>query len=295
MELTIKSVSKEYTHGIKAVDNVTLTIGKGIFGLLGPNGAGKSSLMKIVVSLLQPDAGGVYFNGCDINDDILSYRSLLGYLPQEVAVYPKLSAYSMLDYLAHLKGMTKKEVRKEAVEYMLKRVNLWDNRKRNLGTFSGGMKQRFGIAQALVGNPQIIVVDEPTAGLDPTERLEFYSLLSELGDSAIIILSTHIVEDLSTLCSKFAIIQHGRVIYNGSPDSTLETMNGRIYTRFINREELPYYMEKYKVISLKLISGKTSIRVYSQSDLQNSFNPTHPTLEDVYFVKTKLSTQMISV
>lgn len=283
MKLVINSLSKTYSNGVKALNNVSLTMNNGMFGLLGPNGAGKSSLMRTIATLQEADQGSIFLDDVDVLKSKTQVRQMLGYLPQEFGVYPKISAERMLDHIAQLKGVGNNVERKELVEALLAQVNLSKDRKKNLGTYSGGMKQRFGIAQALIGNPKLIIVDEPTAGLDPAERNRFYNLLSQLGENTIVILSTHIVEDVSTLCSDFAIICQGEVLYAGQPDSAVNEMEGRIYTKAIDKNELKSYQENFNVISTQLKSGKLHIRILQHNDPGHDFIIVSPNLEDVYF------------
>jgi len=283
MELSIKNLSKTYPNGVQALNNVSLTIPQGMFGLLGPNGAGKSTLMRTLATLQEADSGTVTLDGIDVLKDKQSVRERLGYLPQDFGLYPRINAETMLDHIAQMKGVGNKAERKELVASLLNRVNLYKHRKKGLGTYSGGMRQRFGIAQALVGNPSLIIVDEPTAGLDPSERNRFYNLLSELGENTIVILSTHIVEDVNTLCSNMAIICTGAVLMQGTPKEGLVQVNGKIYQKSIDKSELEYYREEYQVISTKLIAGKLSLRVESDTDPGNGFESTPADLEDVYF------------
>jgi ABC-2 type transport system ATP-binding protein len=283
MKLVINSLSKTYSNGVKALNNVSLTMNNGMFGLLGPNGAGKSSLMRTIATLQEADQGSIFLDDVDVLKSKTQVRQMLGYLPQEFGVYPKISAERMLDHIAQLKGVGNNVERKELVEALLAQVNLSKDRKKNLGTYSGGMKQRFGIAQALIGNPKLIIVDEPTAGLDPAERNRFYNLLSQLGENTIVILSTHIVEDVSTLCSDFAIICQGDVLYAGQPDSAVNEMEGRIYTKAIDKNELKSYQENFNVISTQLKSGKLHIRILQHNDPGHDFIIVSPNLEDVYF------------
>src|SRR5579859_1388760 len=256
MELTIKNLSKTYKNGVKALDNVSLTIPRGMYGLLGPNGAGKSTLMRTLATLQEPDSGSVTLGDIDVLKQKDEVRRRLGYLPQEFGVYPRISAQDMLSHLALLKGITNSRERKDIVSAMLQRCNLYDVRKKALTGFSGGMRQRFGIAQALLGNPQLLIVDEPTAGLDPGERNRFYNLLSEIGEGVIVILSTHIVEDVMELCTKMAIINKGRVLYEGAPDQAVMSVDGRVWHRSIEKADLAAYEEKYKVISNRLVGGR---------------------------------------
>ncbi len=254
-----------------------------MFGLLGPNGAGKSTLMRTIATLQEADLGTITLDGIDVLKDKQAVRERLGYLPQDFGLYPKISAETMLDHIAQMKGIGNKAERKELVEALLNRVNLFKDRKKALGTFSGGMRQRFGIAQALVGNPSLIIVDEPTAGLDPSERNRFYNLLSEIGENTIVILSTHIVEDVNTLCSNMAIICMGEVLMQGKPKDGLAMVNGKIFQKSIEKSDLDQYRKEYHVISTKLISGKLSLRVESETEPGNGFEPVPADLEDVYF------------
>ncbi|MFD2871900.1 ABC transporter ATP-binding protein [Mucilaginibacter ximonensis] len=284
MKLVINSLSKTYANGVHALKDVSLTLNNGMFGLLGPNGAGKSSLMRTIATLQEADSGSVMLDELDVLKDKTRVRQLLGYLPQEFGVYPKIPAERMLDHIAQLKGVGNAGERKELVQGLLEKVNLFKDRKKNLGTYSGGMKQRFGIAQALIGAPKLIIVDEPTAGLDPAERNRFYNLLSQLGENTIVILSTHIVEDVSTLCSNFAIICLGEVLYAGDPETAVKALDGKIYSKAIDKSELKYYNEVYSVISTQLKSGKLHIRILMEHGTpQDGFITTTPNLEDVYF------------
>ena len=283
MELIIENLSKTYSNGIKALKDVSLTIPQGMFGLLGPNGAGKSSLMRTIATLQDADSGSIQMGNMDVLNQKTEVRKVLGYLPQEFGVYPRVSAEMMLDHIARLKGIANSKERNETVQDLLQKVNLYDSRKRNLGTYSGGMKQRFGIAQALIGNPKLLIVDEPTAGLDPAERNRFYNLLSEIGESTIVILSTHIVEDVKTLCNRFAIICGGEVMYIGTPADAVNTMKGEIWTKTIDKSALDACRTLYKVISTQLSSGRLFIRIVSEDDPLNGFTSAEPTLEDVYF------------
>jgi ABC-2 type transport system ATP-binding protein len=283
MKLVINSLSKTYANGVHALKDVSLTLENGMFGLLGPNGAGKSSLMRTIATLQEADKGSVFLDDLDVLKNKTEVRQLLGYLPQEFGVYPKISAERMLDHIARLKGIENAGERKELVGSLLENVNLSKDRKKHLGTYSGGMKQRFGIAQALIGNPKLIIVDEPTAGLDPAERNRFYNLLSQLGENTIVILSTHIVEDVSTLCSNFAIICQGEVLYAGEPDTAVSELEGKIYSKAINKAELPHYQDDFNVISTQLKAGKLHIRVLQEFDPGNGFAQSVPNLEDVYF------------
>jgi len=283
MKLTINNLSKTYSNGVQAIKDVSLTLNNGMFGLLGPNGAGKSSLMRTIATLQEADSGSVFLDDLDVLKNKTEVRQLLGYLPQEFGVYPKISAERMLDHIAQLKGIGNKSERKDLVNSLLENVNLSKDKKKHLGTYSGGMKQRFGIAQALIGNPKLIIVDEPTAGLDPAERNRFYNLLSQLGENTIVILSTHIVEDVSTLCSNFAIICMGEVLYAGEPESAVNEMEGKIFSKAINKSELGHYQDDFKVISTQLKTGKLHIRIMQETEPGNGFVPAIPNLEDVYF------------
>lgn len=283
MKLVINSLSKTYANGVHALKDVSLTLTNGMFGLLGPNGAGKSSLMRTIATLQEADSGSVFLDDLDVLKNKTRVRQLLGYLPQEFGVYPKISAERMLDHIAQLKGIGNAGEREDLVNSLLENVNLSKDKKKHLGTYSGGMKQRFGIAQALIGKPKLIIVDEPTAGLDPAERNRFYNLLSQLGENTIVILSTHIVEDVSTLCSNFAIICQGEVLYAGQPDAAVTEMDGKIFSKAISKTELPHYQDDFTVISTQLKSGKLHIRIISGTEPGNGFAPAVPNLEDVYF------------
>jgi ABC-type multidrug transport system ATPase subunit len=283
MKLVINSLSKTYANGVHALKDVSLTLNNGMFGLLGPNGAGKSSLMRTIATLQEADKGSIFLDDLDVLKNKTEVRQLLGYLPQEFGVYPKISAERMLDHIAQLKGVGNNAERKDLVLQLLESVNLYKDRKKHLGTYSGGMKQRFGIAQALIGNPKLIIVDEPTAGLDPAERNRFYNLLSRLGENTIVILSTHIVEDVSTLCANFAIICQGEVLYSGDPESAVNELNGKIYSKVITQSELGFYKDDYQVISTQLKTGKLHIRIINEAEPGNGFISSTPNLEDVYF------------
>lgn len=283
MNLEINNLSKTYSNGVKAINNVTLSIPTGMFGLLGPNGAGKSSLMRTIATLQEPDQGSITLGDLNVLTEKEEVRKILGYLPQEFGVYPKISAEVLLDHLAVLKGISNKKERKELVTALLHKTNLWKARKKNLGGYSGGMKQRFGIAQALISNPQLIIVDEPTAGLDPAERNRFLNLLSELGENTVVILSTHIVEDVKELCTKMAIINEGTVLYEGNPLASIEDIKGQIWKKSINKGELASYQNDFHVISDRLIAGKPVIHVRAVSQPDPSFESVDADLEDVYF------------
>jgi len=282
MQLTIQNLNKTYSNGVNALKSVDLTIKQGMFGLLGPNGAGKSSLMRTIATLQEADSGSISLDGLDVLNQKEEVRKVLGYLPQEFGVYPRVSAETMLDHIADLKGIANRGERKEIVNGLLQKVNLFEARKKNLGTYSGGMKQRFGIAQALIGSPKLIIVDEPTAGLDPAERNRFHNLLSEIGENTIVILSTHIVEDVTNLCADMAIICLGEVVAKGNPNALVDTLKGKVFRKLIEKSELNDYREKYQVISSSLKMGKTQIKVVSDEPL-SSFEATTPDLEDVYF------------
>jgi ABC-type multidrug transport system ATPase subunit len=283
MELTIKNLSKTYSNGVKALNDISLTIPQGMFGLLGPNGAGKSTLMRTIATLQDPDSGSIFLDDINVLEDKQTVRERLGYLPQDFGLYPRINAEVMLDHIAQMKGIGSKSERKAIVENLLHKVNLYTHRKKGLGTYSGGMRQRFGIAQALIGSPSLIIVDEPTAGLDPSERNRFYNLLSEIGENTVVILSTHIVEDVNTLCSNMAIICQGEVLMQGKPAEGIASVQGRIYKKSIEKSELGEYRGKYSVISTKLLEGKLSLRIESEEDPGAGFIPVPADLEDVYF------------
>lgn len=285
MALTINSLSKTYPNGVKALQGVSLTIENCMFGLLGPNGAGKSTLMRTVATLQAPDTGTVSLDGLDVLANKNEIRKILGYLPQEFGVYPKVSALDMLHHLAVMKGITRKSERNEIVDALLQQTNLWDVRKKSLGTYSGGMKQRFGIAQALLGKPKLIIVDEPTAGLDPAERNRFLNLLSSIGRDVIVILSTHIVEDVRELCPRMAIIANGKVLLEGSPSESLDALRGKIWSKVATSDdELKQLEASLLVISTHLIGGQHEVRVYSDADPGDGFKSAESELEDVYFL-----------
>jgi ABC-2 type transport system ATP-binding protein len=283
MDLIISGLSKTYANGVKALDNVSLTIPTGMFGLLGPNGAGKSTLMRILATLQEADSGSAMLGEIDVLKDKHEVRKVLGYLPQEFGVYPRVSAYQMLDHIALLKGVINNGERKALVEALLQKVNLWEHRKRRIAGFSGGMKQRFGIAQSLIGEPKLIIVDEPTAGLDPGERNRFYNLLTEIGENVVVILSTHIVQDVQELCRNMAIINKGQLLFAGSPSDALAGVKGRIWEKSIAKSEVDAHNAKYSVISNKLIAGRPSIHIFSEQDPQDGFTAAESTLEDVFF------------
>jgi len=283
MELQITGLSKRYPNGVQALKDVTLSIPPGMFGLLGPNGAGKSTLMRTLATLQEADSGSVCLGEIDVLEDKDRVRTLLGYLPQEFGLYPKVSAHDLLDHLAVLKGVVNAKERRPLVEALLRRTNLFEVRHRKLGTFSGGMKQRFGIAQALIGNPKLIIVDEPTAGLDPEERVRFHNLLSDIGEQIVVILSTHIVSDVSDLCRRMAIIDRGQVILEGEPLQLTASLKGKIWRRTIAKDQLPDYQQRLEVISTRRLSGQTVIHVHREEAPDSSFEPVIADLEDVYF------------
>ncbi|MGR6087583.1 MAG: ABC transporter ATP-binding protein [Arcticibacter sp.] len=285
MELQIRNLSKTYSNGVKALDDITLTIPRGMFGLLGPNGAGKSTLMRTIATLQEADSGSIQLGGLNVLSNKMEVRRRLGYLPQEFGVYPKISAYDMLDHIAVLKGIG--SGRKAMVEELLTRVNLWDVRKKALGGFSGGMKQRFGIAQALIGEPQLIIVDEPTAGLDPGERNRFYNLLSEIGEQVIVILSTHIVEDVKELCSQMAIIDRGRLLFAGSPFDALHDLKNKIWSNSVPKNMVQELTSHLPVISTRMVAGQPVLHVFSNGSPADGFKQVEPDLEDVFFIYIK--------
>lgn len=283
MRLEIKNIYKTYSNGVRALDNVSLTIETGMFGLIGPNGAGKSTLMRSIATLQAVDEGSINLGSIDVLEDHESIRRLLGYMPQDFGVYPKVSAYMLLDHFAALKGITNKSERKDVVLEMLKRCNLMEVRNKKLGSFSGGMKQRFGIAQALLGNPKLIIVDEPTAGLDPEERNRFLNLLSEIGENVIIILSTHIVDDVAQVCNSMSIISNGKVRLTCKPQEAIDELSGKIWKKVIEKSELLTYQQHHTVISTRLFAGRTVIHVFSEDQPDASFEEAVPDLKDVYF------------
>ena len=284
MVLTIDQLSKTYPNGVEALKAVSMTIPTGMFGLLGPNGAGKSTLMRTLATLQEADSGSAHLGDIDVLNQKEEVRKILGYLPQEFGVYPRMSAISMLGHFAVLKGIPANQ-RKEVVHELLQRVNLWDHRKKSVSSYSGGMRQRFGIAQALIGDPQLIIVDEPTAGLDPGERNRFYNLLSEIGENVIVILSTHIVDDVHELCSNMAVINKGELVYSGETQHALEVLSGKVWQKVINKAEMEDHQIRYKIISNKLVAGKPIIHILSDEDPGDGFRRAEPTLEDVFFSK----------
>ena len=287
MQIQIQHLSKTYSNGVKALDDVSLTITCGMYGLLGPNGAGKSTLMRTLATLQEPDRGSIHLGDLDVLRQKEEVRRLLGYLPQDFGVYPRISAHDMLDHIALLKGIVNSRERKEAVGAMLRRCNLYDVRNKALASFSGGMRQRFGIAQALIGNPRLLIVDEPTAGLDPGERNRFYNLLAEVGEQVIVILSTHIVEDVTDLCPNMAIIHEGRVLFEGTPDDAIAALRGRVWQRFIAKSELPEYERRCRVISSRLAAGRPFLHVLGDEAPDLGFSPGTPDLEDVFFTRIR--------
>jgi ABC-2 type transport system ATP-binding protein len=285
LALTITGLSKTYSNGVRALNNISLNIGNVMFGLLGPNGAGKSSLMRTIATLQDPDSGSIDLDGLDVLKQKNEVRKILGYLPQEFGVYPKISALDLLDHIAVMKGVVNKAERKQMVEAILNQTNLWDARRKSLSTYSGGMKQRFGIAQALLANPKLIIVDEPTAGLDPAERNRFLNLLSSIGSNVTVILSTHIVEDVRELCPRMAIISNGELLLEGAPAEALESLRGRIWSKVASSDgELREIERAFNVVSSHLIGGLHEVRVYADSHPGDGFRAVESSLEDVYFV-----------
>ncbi len=287
--LIVESLTHVYPNGAKALNDVSLIVPKGMFGLLGPNGAGKSTFMRTVATLQAPTAGHVRFGDIDVLKDPEALRRVLGYLPQDFGVYPRVSAYDMLDHMAVLKGIANAKERRETVEYLLNQTNLWAVRKRALAGFSGGMRQRFGIAQALIGDPALIIVDEPTAGLDPEERNRFLNLLAEIGENVVVILSTHIVEDVYDLCPAMAIICDGRIVKQGAPMALVEGLKGRIWKKIIDKSELEAVRDRYNVISNRLFTGRTVVHIEADSDPGDGFMPVEGGLEDVYLSTLRTS------
>jgi ABC-2 type transport system ATP-binding protein len=281
--LSIQNLTHVYSGGVRALDGISLDIGPGMFGLLGPNGAGKSTLMRDIATLQTPTSGSIRFNDIDVIKEPEKLRRILGYLPQDFGVYPRVSAYDMLDHMAVLKGFAKAGERRTAVEALLNQTNLWNVRKKAIAGFSGGMRQRFGIAQALIGKPSLLIVDEPTAGLDPEERNRFLNLLAEVGETVVVILSTHIVEDVNELCSRMAIIASGRIVAIGAPHELTAALKGRIWKKIVPKAELVNYRAKYTVILSRLVGGQTMIHIVSDADPGDGFAPVDAGLEDVYF------------
>lgn len=291
--LHISNLSKIYGNGVKALDNISLNIPKGMFGLLGPNGAGKSTLMRTLATLQEPDEGNISLGEYNVLKQKNEVRNILGYLPQQFGLYPKVSAEKLLNHLAVLKGITNKKECQEIVKALLQKTNLYDVRKQNLGGFSGGMKQRFGIAQALLNNPKLLIVDEPTAGLDPVERNRFYNLLSELGENTVVILSTHIVDDVKELCTNMAIINKGTVLVKGNPLALIAQLKDKVYQKTIEKNELERCKNQYHVISEKFFQGKPIIHIISDVHPQNDFIPIKADLEHVYFSQIQSETEFI--
>jgi len=283
MNLTINNLSKTYSNGVNALDNVSLTVPNGLFGLLGPNGAGKSTLMRTIATLQEADAGEIHMDDLNVLIQKQELKQNLGYLPQEFGFYPRDKAIDLLDQLSLLKGISIKSERMEQVEYLLRKVNLWDARNQRIGTFSGGMKQRFGIAQALLGNPKLVIVDEPTAGLDPYERRRFHNLLAEIGKDIIVILSTHIVDDVSNLCTNMAIIDKGKILIQTVPGEIIKEFESKIWEKEITGMAINDLEKKYHIISTRLFAGKVFVKIYNLDDPGDEFNPVDPILEDVYF------------
>ena len=291
--LQIKNLTNTYPNGVKALNGINLEITNGMFGLLGPNGAGKSSLMRTLATLQEADSGTATLNDIDILNQPEELRKVLGYLPQEFGVYPRITAEQLLDHMAILKGITNSKERKQLVDYLLDKVNLYEKRKKNVKSFSGGMKQRVGIAQALIGNPKLIIVDEPTAGLDPGERNRFYNLLAEVGKEIIIILSTHIVDDVRELCTKMAVMNFGQIVYQGTPQNALDELNGKVFQKMVPREELENHAAQYSIISNKMVGGQPLIHVLSETNPGTGFELVYPSLEDVFFSKINTSNVLV--
>jgi ABC-2 type transport system ATP-binding protein len=285
--LSIKNLNKTYANGVHAINNISLEIPAGLFGLLGPNGAGKSSLMRTIATLQDPDSGTIHFNGLDVLKDKQGLRRQLGYLPQDFGVYPKVSALDLLNHFAVLKGLTNRAERKEAVEGLLHQTNLWEARKRDVASYSGGMRQRFGIAQALLGAPNLVIVDEPTAGLDPDERNRFLNLLARIGEKVAVILSTHIVDDVTDLCPNMAMIGKGRVLIQGKPQDAIKVLASQVWRRTVLDAELAQYHDRFTVLSTRLVGGKPQINVFASSQPDAGFVQVEPDLEDVYFLQLR--------
>jgi ABC-2 type transport system ATP-binding protein len=285
--LEIRGLDKTYPNGVHALKSISLDIPKGMFGLLGPNGAGKSSLMRTLATLQEADAGRVSFDGIDVLKDKQRVREMLGYLPQDFGVYPKVSAEDLLEHFAVLKGFSVRRQRREMVDGLLRQVNLWEARKRKLGTYSGGMRQRFGIAQALIGSPKLVIVDEPTAGLDPEERNRFLNLLAEIGEQVVVILSTHIVEDVTELCPRMAIISKGELLLTGEPLRAIEALKSRVWRKVVSKDTLARYNSEFNVLSARLVGGRPVVHVYSEAQPEQGFEQIEPNLEDVYFQRLR--------
>ena len=283
MKLMVENISKTYPNGVEALKNVSLEIANGIFGLLGPNGAGKSTLMRTIAALQEADGGSIMLGDIDVAKDKQVLREMLGYLPQEFGVYPKVSAIDLLDHMAVMKGIADAQIRKEQVESLLYQVNLWESKEQKLGTFSGGMKQRFGIAQALLGDPKLIIVDEPTAGLDPMQRNRFHNLLSEIGENVIVILSTHIVDDVSDLCNDMAIILNGELKLSGKPLELIKKLEGKVWQGLIEKDVAETLEDDERLISKRLYMGKVKVRLLSDGEPMKGFKLNEPEIEDLYF------------
>jgi len=283
MSLVIKNISKTYDNGVQALKDVNLEIKNGMFGLLGPNGAGKSTLMRTIAALQDSDSGTINFREINVSEDKQKLREILGYLPQEFGVYPKISCYELLNHMAVMKGVVNSKTRKDVVESLLHQTNLWEAKDRSLGTYSGGMKQRFGIAQALIGDPKLIIVDEPTAGLDPMERNRFHNLLSEIGENVVVILSTHIVDDVRDLCNDMAIILDGEVKVMGEPINLIKALNGKVWKGLVNKKDVPKIEQENQVISSKLHMGKVQVRIFSDTPIDDVFEKVDAEIEDLYF------------
>jgi len=292
-KLVISNLSKTYANGVKALDNVSIEIENGMFGLLGPNGAGKSTLMRTLATLQEADSGTAMLNDIDILNQPAELRKTLGYLPQEFGVYSKITAEQLLNHLAILKGIINSKERKELVRYLLDKVNLYDKRNKSVKGFSGGMKQRVGIAQSLIGNPNLIIVDEPTAGLDPGERNRFYNLLADVGKEVIVILSTHIVDDVRELCTNMAVMNEGQIVYKGAPQNAIDNLKGLVYQKVVAREELEDYASKYSIISNKMVGGRPLIHIFNESNPGDGFELVQPNLEDVFFSQINTSHTLV--
>ena len=286
--LTITALNKTYANGVHALKDVSLQVPKGMYGLLGPNGAGKSTLMRTIATLQAPDSGHVQFDGGDVQDDVESLRRRLGYLPQEFGVYPRTSPLTFLNHIAIMKGVVDKAERKQLIENLLVQTNLWDVRKKNMTTFSGGMKQRIGVAQALIGNPELVIVDEPTAGLDPVERRRFHNLLASIGEEVVVILSTHIVEDVSDLCSRMAIMAGGQILREGAPQALINELDGCLWRVLVANAEVDQIRAEVDVLATRRVAGRSEVKVYAETP-PVGFEPASPTLEDVYFVTLRAS------
>jgi ABC-2 type transport system ATP-binding protein len=285
MKLRVENLTKRYNNGVLALDHVSLSIEKGMFGLLGPNGAGKSTLMRTLATLQDADEGEAFLGNIDMLKDKMAVRKILGYLPQEFGVYPRASATDLLNYLSMLKGYNHSGDRKDLVNYLLEKVNLYEHRNKAVNSFSGGMRQRFGIAQCLIGKPELIIVDEPTAGLDPGERNRFYNILSEISENIVVILSTHIVQDVRELCNDMAIMNQGQVLFSGKTDDALKMLKGKVWERKVDKASLPDFKERFKIISSKLVAGQPLIHVFSEEKPAPDFERAEENLEDVFFAR----------